>query len=39
MNYENILVAQEGHAVTITINRPNQLNALNKQTIHELHLA
>lgn len=37
MTYENILVAQNGHALTITINRPNQLNALNKQTISELH--
>lgn len=39
MTYENILVAQNGHIQTITINRPNQLNALNKLTIHELHLA
>ncbi len=37
MAYENILVAQNGHTLTITINRPNQLNALNKQTISELH--
>lgn len=39
MAYENILVAQNGHIQTITINRPNQLNALNKQTISELHAA
>lgn len=37
MAYENILVSQNGHIQTITINRPNQLNALNKQTISELH--
>lgn len=39
MSYENILVAQEGHTLTVTINRPNQLNALNKQTIQELNHA
>lgn len=39
MTYENILVAQNGHIQTITINRPNQLNALNKQTISELNAA
>lgn len=39
MTYENILVSQNGHVQTITINRPNQLNALNKQTISELHEA
>lgn len=39
MTYENILVAQNGHIQTITINRPNQLNALNKQTISELNVA
>jgi enoyl-CoA hydratase len=39
MAYENILVAQNGQIQTITINRPNQLNALNKQTIAELNQA
>lgn len=39
MTYENILVAQNGQIQTITINRPNQLNALNKQTISELNAA
>lgn len=39
MTYENILVSQSGHIQTITINRPNQLNALNKQTISELNYA
>lgn len=39
MSYENILVEQAGHIQTITINRPTQLNALNKATIEELHAA
>lgn len=34
---ENILLSKEGHIATITINRPSQLNALNKQTITELN--
>jgi enoyl-CoA hydratase len=37
MNYENILVEQENGLATITINRPDKLNALNKATIQELH--
>jgi enoyl-CoA hydratase len=39
MNYENILISQEGAIATITINRPTKLNALNKATIEELHSA
>ncbi|ASS47280.1 MAG: enoyl-CoA hydratase [Candidatus Fluviicola riflensis] len=39
MSYENILVEQAGHIQTITINRPAQLNALNKATIEELNAA
>ncbi len=39
MNYENILISQEGSIATITINRPTKLNALNKATIEELHQA
>ena len=35
----NILVATENKITTITINRPNKLNALNKETIHELSQA
>ena len=39
MNFENILCTiKEGLAI-ITINRPKKLNALNKQTIKELHEA
>ena len=39
MNFENILVAQNTHLATVTINRPTKLNALNKKTIEELHKA
>src|SRR6187200_1912615 len=39
MNYENILVADENGIATVTINRPEKLNALNKVTIAELHEA
>lgn len=39
MSYENILVTQEDRVQTITVNRPKQLNALNKATIQELHEA
>jgi len=37
--YTNLLVDQENKIQWITINRPNQLNALNKVTIEELHNA
>ncbi len=39
MTYSNILLNQNGFVLTITINRPKQLNALNKETIHELSTA
>lgn len=35
----NLLIEQKGHVFTITINRPAQLNALNKETISELNQA
>jgi enoyl-CoA hydratase len=37
--YNNILVDQKDKYQIITINRPNQLNALNKETIEELNKA
>lgn len=37
--YNNLLVENKGQICQITINRPAQLNALNKETIQELHNA
>ena len=37
--YQNLLVQTTEKVTTITINRPSQLNALNKETISELHSA
>ena len=37
--YTTLLTEQKGQILTITINRPAQLNALNKLTIEELHTA
>ena len=37
--YQNLLVQTTESVTTITINRPGQLNALNKETILELHTA
>jgi len=39
MSYSNILSEVSSGINTITINRPNKLNALNKDTIEELHEA
>ncbi len=39
MSYNNILVDKDGKITTIKINRPNKLNALNKETLSELHNA
>jgi enoyl-CoA hydratase len=36
MNYNNIIVETEENIAVLTINRPNQLNALNSETIAEL---
>lgn len=37
--YNNLLVENKGQIAVITINRPKQLNALNKETISELNQA
>ena len=39
MNFDTILIEKNEHSATITINRPKKLNALNKNTILELHQA
>ncbi|MGV8815329.1 MAG: enoyl-CoA hydratase/isomerase family protein [Gelidibacter sp.] len=39
MSYENILSKTKDGITTITINRPNKLNSLNKATINELNQA
>ena len=39
MNFQNILVSLENGLAQVTINRPKKLNALNKATIEELHIA
>ena len=39
MSYNNILIEQESEIATITVNRPSKLNALNKETLSELHNA
>lgn len=39
MDYENIYIEEENSIATITIDRPKKLNALNKRTIEELHVA
>ncbi|MEO8146430.1 MAG: enoyl-CoA hydratase-related protein [Bacteroidia bacterium] len=36
MNYQNIITKNENGILTITINRPEKLNALNAQTLSEL---
>ena len=39
MDYENIYIEEENEMAIITINRPKKLNALNRRTIEELHVA
>lgn len=39
MDFNNIVVAQDQFLAEVTINRPSKLNALNKETIKELHQA
>jgi len=39
MNFTNLLIEIKENIAEIFINRPHQLNALNKETIDELHIA
>jgi len=39
MNFENLLIEDKGRIRYITINRESKLNALNKATLAELHVA
>ncbi len=39
MSYTNLLTKTKNKITTITINRPNKLNALNKETLQEIHNA
>jgi enoyl-CoA hydratase len=39
MTFENLLTSSENNVLTITINRPDKLNALNKKTVEEIGLA
>jgi len=39
MGFENVLVELKENLALVTINRPTKLNALNKKTIEELHVA
>lgn len=39
MDYNNLLLENKENVLLISINRPKQLNALNKETINELHQA
>lgn len=37
MSFDNLLLERDGAAAVLSVNRPQVLNALNSQTINELH--
>lgn len=39
MSFQNLAIGQKDKVRTITLNRPDKLNALNRATISELHIA
>ena len=39
MNYENVLVDMDGPVATITLNRPEKLNAMSGGLLDDLHAA
>lgn len=39
MNFENLLTSIDNGILTITVNRPDKLNALNKKTVEEIGVA
>ncbi len=39
MGYNTILISEKGNIAFVTVNRPSKLNALNRETIQELHKA
>ncbi len=39
MNYEALQLERSGHVAVLTLNRPEKLNAFNRQLTHELHSA
>ena len=39
MKFENVLVEKKESVALVSVDRPNKLNALNRHTIEELHMA
>ncbi len=39
MNYEALYLEKSSHVAVLTLNRPDRLNAINRQLRYELHMA